>query len=105
MSRVSAAVLALASALTGYALAGTRVSAGIDNTQGRGLPNGVYQGDHVTLTFMAGAVGHDPSQVECTITAIAGAWVRCGTGDSFSDKHEQVWYDTSHVVVLKKPEK
>ena len=102
MSRVSATALALACVLVGYSLAGIRVSAKADTPPFRRLPYVVQQGDRVTLTLVPGSLPSGLTQVDCTLKDESAPWIRCGNGDSFSDKGEQTWYDLTRVVMIKK---
>jgi hypothetical protein len=121
MNRVSAAVLAIGCLLTGYGLAGSRVGATADDTVVvRRLPDGVNVGDHVRLTFVAGALGgNNPGVVECTVAGLWGGWVRCATDASAATSgrpftpppgeislqpdESAVWYDLMRVVMVRRP--
>jgi hypothetical protein len=121
MSRVSAAVLAIACLVIGYTLAGARVGASADDVQvARRLPFGVNTGDRVTLTFAVNSLGNSLSLIECTVADVSGGWVQCAQDDGVMvsgqpytpppgaiSTHERktVWYDLMRVVKVTKAEK
>jgi len=88
-------------------LAGGRVSATADDVvQVRRLPNAVFNGDRIVLTMDPSVSASVPQAVECTVGEVGGGWVRCASpDDQFRPKREQVWYDLSRVVMVKKVEK
>jgi hypothetical protein len=118
MSRVSAAVLAIGCLLTAYGLAGSRVGATADDTViVRRLPPSVNVGDHIRLTFTAGAFSSSPNTMECTVADLWGGWVRCAgdpsdapserpvspVGGTSTQGESATWYDLMRVLVVYKP--
>ena len=101
--RISAVVCAIGCFLTGYAVAGFRVSASPGDVQVRSLPSGTNIGERVTLMFAAGSIASGLSEVDCKVAGLAGVWVRCANAnDSLDSSREQVWYDTTRVAIVKK---
>jgi len=107
MKRSSAVVLlAFACLFVGHGLSGGRVSASGDEVQKRRLPYVVQRGEHVTLTFAPSSFPSGLSSIECTVADESDMWVRCAPGDaSFGANREELWYDLTRVVMVKRVEK
>lgn len=106
--RVSTVVLALSCLVTGYALAGTRVSAVDDPSQSaRRFPPGMPVGTRVMLTFSSSS-SQMRDYFSCSIAEVSAGWFRCAPDENQTDvftKPEEVWYDLAHVTRVKKLEK
>lgn len=102
MNRASTAVLVLSCLVASFALADSRAST-LDD-QSRRFPNGVNVGDLVWVYFDGGK-SNLSSPIDCTIAEVNNGWFRCATNPEppgvFVAKRELVWYDLSHVAMVK----
>lgn len=105
MNRSCAAIVAFASLLVGYGLAGARVSASGDDVQKRRLPYVVQRGEHINLTFVSGSLGSGAASIDCIVVDESDMWVRCKSEDAVAANHEQLWYDLTRVVMVKSAQK
>jgi hypothetical protein len=77
-----------------------------DDVQVRRLPYSVTHGDRVTMTFEAGSLASGTVELECKVSGQSGLWVRCASpSDALGSDREQLWYDSTRVIVLKKVER
>jgi hypothetical protein len=59
----------------------------------------------VTLQFERGTYGENVHSVRCTVAAIEGIWLKCGTADSFGTAREQKWLNLARVIQITERER
>jgi hypothetical protein len=98
LNRVSALSLVLG-VVAGYAVRGTGVTA---QASPQGVPLAV--GDKVTLNYQQVMADRTAPQIQCTVMALRGSYVRCtpAGNSSFRDSEGERWINLGLVVEIVK---